>query len=76
MRLRTIWTLRGMSLRERLSRSGEALVMNTAHRLPRRLAYWSFIDSGVRYMGRDTVVPEALYTEILQRMADNIEAKA
>lgn len=67
MKLSTIWTLRAMSLRERLHRTGEWAVQAVAHRLPRRLAYWSFIDTGVRYMRPDEVVPEVRYTDLLQR---------
>lgn len=70
MRLTTIWTLRGMSLRERLNRTGEAFVRAVAHRLPRRLAYWSFIDSGVRHMRSDEVVPKVHYMDLLQRMPE------
>jgi len=70
MRLTTIWTLRGMTLRERLNRTGEAAIRSVAHHLPRRLAYWSFIDSGVRYMRSDEVVPEVYYTDLLQRFGN------
>jgi hypothetical protein len=68
VRLKTIWTLRGMSFHERLNRTGEAFIRSLAHRLPRRLAYWSFIDSGVRYMRSDEVVSEVPYMDLLQRM--------
>lgn len=68
MRLSTIWTLRPMSLRERLSRTGEWAVASIAHRLPRRLAYWSYIDSTARYVADDEVVPEVPAMTILQRM--------
>lgn len=67
MKFSTIWTLRGMSFRERLNRTSEAALMWLAHRLPRRLAYWSFIDSGVRLMRDDEVVPEVHYTDLLSR---------
>lgn len=68
MHLRTIWTMRGMTLRERLSRTGEWALIEIAHRLPRRLAYWSFIDTGVRYMRSDEPVPEVYYMDILERI--------
>jgi hypothetical protein len=68
----TIWTMRAMSLRERLNRTGEWVLRGVAHRLPRRLAYWSFIDTGVRYMHGDEVVPEVTYTDLLQRAGDDI----
>ena len=73
MRLTTIWTLRGMALPERLRRTSEWAVMRIAHRLPRRLAYWSYIDSGVRTMRPDDVVPEVGYTDLLQRMDGWVE---
>ncbi len=67
MRIKTAWTLPGLGLRERLNRTGEALVRGLAHRLPRRLAYWSFIDTGVRAMRAKDVVPEVRYMDLLQR---------
>ena len=67
MKLTTIWTLRGMAFRERLNRTGEAFMRGLAHRLPRRLAYWSLIDSGVRYMESNEVVPEVTFMTILER---------
>lgn len=72
MRFRTIWTLRAMSLRERLARTGEWAVMALAHWLPRRLAYWSFIDTGVRYMGKDDTVPEVRFMTLVKRAGDDI----
>lgn len=67
MKLTTIWTIRAMTLRERLNRTGEAFVRGLAHRLPRRLAYWSLIDTGVRHMRSDETVPEVPFTVILER---------
>lgn len=73
MKLTTIWTLRGMTLRERLNRTAEATIRGIAHRLPRRLAYWSFIDTGVRHMRSDEVVPDVRYTDLLQRAGQGVE---
>lgn len=67
MRLRTIWTLPDMALCARLHSTEEALWLWLAHRLPRRLAYWSFIDTGVRLIRDDEVVPEVRYTDLLER---------
>ena len=67
MKLGTIWTLRGLPPRERLNRTGEWAVRAIAHRIPRRLAYWSFIDTGSRYMLRDEVVPDVRYMDLLER---------
>ena len=72
MRLRTIWTIPAMSLRERLRRTGDEWFLRTlAHRLPRRLAYWSLIDSGGRYM-RNDVVPEVSFMTVLERMGREV----
>lgn len=67
MHLTTIWTIPAMSFRERLNRTSEVFIRSVAHRLPRRLAYWSFIDTGVRLIRSDEIVPEVRYTELLQR---------
>lgn len=67
MSLTTIWTMPAMTLRERVRRSNELALIALAHRLPRALAYRSFIDTGVRHMGND-VVTDVTYTEILSRI--------
>lgn len=67
MRLITVWTMPGMLLRERLSRTAEWFWRSAAHHLPRRLAYWSFIDTGVRTIGND-VVPDVRYMDLLARV--------
>lgn len=43
MRLRTIWTLPAMTLRERLRRTGEWAAMKVAWALPRRVLYWAAV---------------------------------
>lgn len=73
MKLSMIWTLEGMALSERLRRTRELLIMQTAHHLPRRLAYWSLIDSGVRYMESNEVVPEVPFTLVLERAGRDLE---
>lgn len=67
MKLTTIWTTPSMSMRERLTRTGEAAWRTAAHRLPRRLAYWSLVDSGVRHMHSNEVIPEVPFTVVLER---------
>jgi hypothetical protein len=76
MRLRTIWnpTMRGYTLRSRLHYTGEWFLRGVAHRLPRRLAYFSFIDSGARYMLPTEIVPEVRYTDILRRFSRKVDA--
>lgn len=73
MRFKTIWTLPGMALSERLRRTRDWGALKIAHHLPRRIAYWSFIDTGVRYMERDEVVPEVLYNDLLARVCKEAE---
>ena len=73
MRLTTIWTIPAMTLAERLRRTGDWAAAAIAHRLPRRLAYWSFIDTGVRHIRSDEVVPEVTYVDLLQRAGQGVE---
>ena len=68
MRLRTIWTLRGYPLRERLSRTSEWFWLTAARHIPERLAYWSFVVHGSRYIKGDEVVPEVRYADLFARM--------
>ena len=69
MKFTTIWTIPAMTLRERFRRTwDEWFLRGLAHRLPRRLAYWSFIDTGVRTMKPTEVVPEVRFTELLERL--------
>ena len=73
MKLTTIWTLPSLPLRERFNRTAEAFWRGFAHRLPRRLAYWSFIDTGVRHIADNEIVPEVRYTDLLQRAGEGAE---
>lgn len=52
MKLTTIWTLlpwSNMSLRERLHRTKEWVLIETAHRMPRALAHRTYYDVLARY---------------------------
>lgn len=66
MKFTTIWTS-GYPLSEKLHRTGEWAMRGIAHRLPRRLAYWSFVDTGVRQIAGNEIVPEVPYTTLLER---------
>lgn len=55
-------------LRERWSRTGEILVREAAARLPKKLAYWSFIIQGTKAIRSDETVPEVTYVEVLNRI--------
>lgn len=74
MKLTTIWTLPGLPISERVARTGEAFMRGLAHRLPRRLAYWSLIDSGVRHMHSDEIVPDVTFMAVLQRAGNEVDA--
>ena len=67
MRLTTIRTMTGMSFRERIRRTNEVALIWLAHRLPRGLAYRSFIDTGVRLMDGNDQVTEVPYMTLLSR---------
>lgn len=68
MTLTTIWTIPAISTRERLRRIGDDwFLRGLAHRLPRRLAYHSLIDSGVRYMEPTAEVPAVPFMDVVQR---------
>ena len=63
------WTIvtSGYPLAEIRHRLAEWGWSTLAHHLPRRLAYWSFIDTGVRTIRSDEVVPAVRYTDLLKR---------
>lgn len=69
MRLRTIWTLPGLPLAERLDRTADTLCLRLAQRFPKRLAYWAFVAIGGRAMRPDDIVPEVGYSELFNRMS-------
>jgi hypothetical protein len=73
MRLTTIWTIPAMSLGERFRRTGEAALIAIAHRLPRALAYRSFIDTGARHIHSDEIVTDVSYLDVLRRMGATVE---
>lgn len=67
MRLKTIWTLRGMDLRERLTRTREAAARFIASKLPEEVAYWSLIHTGVDHIRPNEEVPAVLFVTVLDR---------
>jgi len=74
MKITTIWTMPTLTMRERVSRTVEAAWRGAAHRLPRQLAYWSLIDSGVRHIESDEVVPDVPFMVILERSGREVSA--
>lgn len=72
MRLKTIWTIPGMALPERLRRTQDSLLLSLAHYLPQRLRYAVLIDTGGRHMQND-VVPDVTFMTVLERAGQGIE---
>lgn len=54
--------------RYQLDKFEERIWLWIARRLPKRLAYWSFINSGVSVIKDNEVVPEVEYVTVLQRL--------
>jgi hypothetical protein len=67
MRLTTIWTLRGMKLRDRFKQTYDLLAMKTANRLPNRVKYWAFVLVGTRAMNGNDIVPQVRFMELMER---------
>lgn len=65
MKLSTIWTIRSMSVPERLRRTIDTLACSLAYHLPKRVKYWAYIHVGTQAM-KGRVVPEATFMELLQ----------
>lgn len=68
MRLRTIWTIPAMALPERLHRTSEWFWLKAARHIPERLAYWSFVVHGTRYIAGNEVVHDVKYMDLFGRM--------
>lgn len=68
MKLTTIWTMPAMSFAERVRRTLDALDMKVAARLPKRVKYWAFIQSGSSAMTSDEVVGSQSYMDLLERL--------
>lgn len=59
----------GYTIRTRLRYTEEWFWRTLAHHLPRRLAYWSLIDSGVRYMKPKDEVPAVPFMQVLENFS-------
>jgi hypothetical protein len=68
MKLKTIWTMPAMSLRERFGRTYDLVLIKLAHHLPASLKYRVFLDVGAANIRPDETVPSVYYFDILQRM--------
>ena len=67
MKLTTIWTLRGMKLRDRLEASGNTIALGVAARLPKRVKYWAFVLVGTKAMNDDEIVSDQRFVDLLER---------
>lgn len=65
MRLSTIWTMPGMTMRERLDRTGEWYAMKIAAALPQNVRYWAFIQITADAIPDNAVVPAVTLGELL-----------
>lgn len=68
MKFSTIWTLRAMSLRERLSRTRDWAAQQVARALPRRVRYWSTIGDLVTATKTSSNVPATPLDEVLRNL--------
>jgi hypothetical protein len=68
MKLRTIWTLRAMSFRERVERTREWMAMFVAARLPLRVRYWATIIEVGEATKNSTNVPATPLHEIMSNL--------
>lgn len=66
MRLSTIWTIPSMSTMERLSRTKEWALIETAARLPKRLKYWVVINVAANAV--DSYPAEATVKQVLDSL--------
>ena len=67
MKLTTIWTLRGMRLRDGVKETGNSLALLTASHLPKRVKYWTFVLVGTKAMDDNEIVGDARYVDLLER---------
>lgn len=67
MRLTTIWTLRGMKLRDRFKETGNTLALSMAHRMPKRVKYWAFVLVGTKAMDDNEIVGDARFMDLMER---------
>lgn len=68
MRFWTIWTLRGLTLKERIHRTLEWLCLAIADLLPKRLAYWV----ALRQIGKATMKSENVPATSLDNVLRNL----
>lgn len=65
MRFRSIWTLRGMTLTERLRRTRDWAAMTVGRHLPKRVRYWTTISEVGKATMHSRNVPATTLDEIV-----------
>lgn len=68
MRLISIWTLPASTFRERLRRTRDWAAQKIAHRLPKRVRYWTTIQEVARATMTSRNVPATPLTEVLDKL--------
>jgi hypothetical protein len=66
--LRSVWTNPTLERRERLERTRELGWVFVASHLPKKLAYWSYMNMGVQHIHGGEIVPDVSYVTVLQRI--------
>lgn len=67
MRLRTIWTIPAMTLRDRLRETQDWAAFEVAEHLPKRVRYWVFIQVGGKALHDDELVGDVKFVDLLDR---------
>lgn len=68
MRFRTIWTLKGLPMRERLIRTREWAAMEFGSRLPLRVRYWVTMQELAKATRDSSDIPGTSLNEILDHL--------
>lgn len=75
MKFTTIWTLRGLPLRERINRTLDLWAMCTADWLPKRVTYWITIRQIAKATMTSQNVPATSLDNVLQNLGNVREGK-
>lgn len=76
MKFLTIWTLKGLSLKERLSRTKEWAAMKTARHLPKSVKYWTCIGVATLAAGPEQFPPSVTIEQMMDYMRSQGDVSA
>lgn len=68
MRFRTIWSLRGLPLRERLARTRDWAAMTIGAKLPLRIRFWIAIQETGYAVRNSKNIPATPFDEVLKNL--------